>query len=212
MRRAVRYESAGRTVDEPVTKLGGDPVWLQEPQWPLSRSRDRPMPFIGQFRLDDGTGEIRLAYVFMSDENIFDLEDEEAAGEDKEDEEDEDRDDEADDNSVDGTFEPEGGENAVIIQPGGRVPSFIAVRGLRARPSFTEDHLPVDVVTADGQTPWEFLGGEPRWLQSPEPPGPGWRLVGQLSDGLGHNFGDAGIAYIFVSPDGLEGRFLWQCH
>jgi hypothetical protein len=207
MRRAVRYEPADRTIDEPVTKLGGGPVWLQEPQWPLSRSRDRPMPFLGQFRLDDGTGEVRLAYVFMSDEFVFDMEDEEAAGEDEDWDVEED-----DDNSIDDTFEPEGGENAVIIQPGGRVPSFIAVRGQRTGPSFTEDHLPVDVVTADQNTPWEFLGGEPRWLQSPELPGPGWRLVGQLSDDLGHNFGDAGIAYVFVSPDGLEGRFLWQCH
>jgi len=27
----------------------------------------------------------------------------------------------------------------------------------------------------------------------------------------GHNFGDAGVGYIFVSPDCIEGRFRWQC-
>ena len=25
------------------------------------------------------------------------------------------------------------------------------------------------------------------------------------------NFGDAGVGYAFLSPDGKEGRFLWQC-
>ena len=203
MRRAVRYEPAGGAIDAPVTKLGGEPTWLREPQWPLSRSRNRPMPFIGQFRLDDGTGEARLAYVFMSDLFIFDLEDEEGAGDDLGDEYDE---------AIDDTFLPDGGENAVIIQPDGRIPSFVVVRDQRTGPSFTEDHLPVDVVSGDEDPPWEFLGGDPVWLQGPESPGAGWRLVGQLTDRLGHNFGDAGVAYIFVSPDGAEGRFLWQCH
>ncbi|WP_430790279.1 hypothetical protein [Actinoplanes sp. G11-F43] len=161
------------------------------------------MPFLGQFRLDDGDGEIRLAYVFMSDLFLFDMEDEEAGVE-------EDGDDDGD--AVDDTFEPEGGENAVIIQPDGRVPSFVVVRRQRTGPAFTEDHLPVDVEPAGAGTPWEFLGGEPVWLQDPAPPGPGWRLVGQLTDRLGHNFGDGGVAYVFVSPDGTEGRFLWQCH
>ncbi|WP_229074375.1 hypothetical protein [Actinoplanes sp. DH11] len=209
MRRVVRYEPAGNAVREPVTKLGGEPTWLQEPQWPLSRSRNRPMPFIGQFRLDDGTGDVRVAYVFMSDLFIFDMEDEEAADDDEE------RvDGEEEDNAyaIDGTSEPDGGENAVIIQPGGRVPSFVDVQGQRAGSAFTEDHLPVDVASDEGDMPLEFLGGDPVWLQSPEPPGPDWQLVGQLSDRLGHNFGDGGVAYIFVSADGAEGRFLWQCH
>jgi hypothetical protein len=40
-----------------------------------------------------------------------------------------------------------------------------------------------------------------------------WQLVVQLTDGLPFyvSFGDAGIGYAFVSPDGKEGRFLWQC-
>lgn len=61
------------------------------------------------------------------------------------------------------------------------------------------------------EDPWDFLGGDPVWRQGNETPGPGWRLVAQLSDGLGYNFGDDGTGYIFVSPDGFEGRFLWQC-
>ena len=108
MRRVVRYEPAGRAIDAPVTKLGGEPAWLQEPQWPLSRSRNRPMPFIGQFRLDDGTGETRLAYVFMSDLFIFDMEDEEDTGDDLDDENDE---------AIDDTFvSPDGAEGRFLWQ------------------------------------------------------------------------------------------------
>jgi hypothetical protein len=80
------------------------------------------------------------------------------------------------------TFEPESGENAVIIQPGGRVPAFVTVRNVRTGLSFTEDHLPVDVESGAAETQQEFLGGEPLWLQRSESPGFGWRLIGQLTD------------------------------
>jgi hypothetical protein len=86
------------------------------------------------------------------------------------------------------------------------------------------------------------LGGVPRWIQSPdEAPKPDWRFVGQL-DGTysfhskpteslswisedyeryegrthlaqGPNFGDGGIAYLFLQKtDGVpEGCVFWQC-
>jgi len=86
------------------------------------------------------------------------------------------------------------------------------------------------------------LGGGPRWLQSPQDgPGKGFRFVGQLDSvysfltpphqalgwidadaarfegrshaGAGPNFGDGGIAYIFLqlTADLPLGRLLWQC-
>lgn len=68
MRRAVRFEPTDQAISTPVTKLGGQPVWLRTPQWPLSTSRNEPMSFIGQFRLDsDSDGGARIAYVFMTD-------------------------------------------------------------------------------------------------------------------------------------------------
>ena len=81
-------KGAGEPVTEPVLKLGGQPVWLAEPQWPLSLEYGEPMTFIGQFPVADG-----LAYLFMT---------------------------RADDYAP-YAAEPEGGENAVIIQPGGRL-------------------------------------------------------------------------------------------
>ncbi len=76
-----------------VTKFGGQPTWWDEPQWPLSRATGHPMRFICQIALDpDLFGDIpgRMAYLFMTDEE----------------------------NDVDGTWQPEGGENALLIQPG----------------------------------------------------------------------------------------------
>lgn len=76
----------------PVTKLGGQPVWISEPQWPLSRALGAPMRFIGQFALAPdlfGSCEAQLAYLFMTDTDIF----------------------------VNGTWLPDGGENASSFSP-----------------------------------------------------------------------------------------------
>ncbi len=183
----VEFVPVGRAVAEPVTKVGGRPVWLDAPQWPLSEESGEPMEFIGQFELPGD----RLAYVFMAAD-------------------------------VSDTFAPEGGENAVIVQPGGRVPDFVAgVRELASGPSVGDDHLAVPgKPDEDGET-WQFLGGpgvEPLWLQGEETPGEEegepWTLLVQLDATalpVDVDFGDAGIGYAFLSPDGGEGRFLWQC-
>ncbi|HEY2345075.1 MAG TPA: DUF1963 domain-containing protein [Xanthomonadaceae bacterium] len=61
----------------------------------MSRSTGKPMRFIGQVALDasvfPGAGG-KIAYVFMTEEDEW----------------------------VDSTWEPDGGENAVVIQPGGK--------------------------------------------------------------------------------------------
>src|SRR5262249_52531231 len=80
-------------IREPITKFGGQPVWLTEAQWPISAKTEKPMRFICQIALSTeifGATDSRMAYIFMTD------------GEDH----------------VDGTWEPDGGENAVILQPG----------------------------------------------------------------------------------------------
>jgi hypothetical protein len=56
------FVPADRAVREAVTKVGGQPVWREQPQWPLSREAGRPMEFLGQFALEGG----RLAYLFMT--------------------------------------------------------------------------------------------------------------------------------------------------
>ena len=77
-----------------VTKFGGQPHWLEHPQWPLSRSTGQPMKFIGQIVLEKNLFPVttaKIAYLFMSD---------------------------SEDDFIDGTYEPDAGENAVILQPG----------------------------------------------------------------------------------------------
>ena len=85
--------TAAAPIAAAVTKFGGQPHWVAAPQWPLSRLTEKPMQFIAQIRLDPplfaGVGG-RMAYLFMS----------------------------GDDEYVDSTWEPDGGENALVIQPG----------------------------------------------------------------------------------------------
>jgi hypothetical protein len=199
----LEFVPADGPVREPVIKIGGQPVWLEEPQWPLSDTTGEPMQFLGQFTREGA----RLAYLFMGDED----------GE----------------GVVGGTCLPEGGENVVVIQPGGRLPDFVTVRARAEGPAVCIDHLPR---LAENDTS-VFLGGpgaEPDWIHEERYPGDGWELVVQLSSELSdwlplegltedgvtedvvpcyYAWGRSGwgTAWAFVSPDGKEGRFLWDC-
>jgi hypothetical protein len=209
----VSFHPASAPITEPVTKFGGQPVWIAEPEWPLSEETGEPMRFICQVALyPEIFGDVKgkMAYVFMTD------------GEDY----------------VDGTWEPEGGENAVIIQPNG---VNAATRPLGTGPSLYE------MKEGEGEgllqpAPCEFsvelelgddpergfeddpdgeayegvkIGGTPIFLQGEEyPEGEGWRLLLQLDSAsvpFYVNFGDAGVGYAFISEDGSRGKFLWQC-
>lgn len=101
------------------TKFGGQPDWLAAPQWPVSAEwTNRPMKFLGQIRLDqiyDEIDNITMAYLFITqpeDENdlFFDPD----------------------------IIFPDGGENALVIQPAGRIPDFISLEERRTGP--TVDH------------------------------------------------------------------------
>lgn len=92
-----------------VTKFGGQPAWHGAPQWPLSRTTGNPMRFLCQVALDERLfpGALgKMAYVFMTDEDDY----------------------------VDGTWEPDGGENAVVVQPGA-APSHVAVAARATGPT-----------------------------------------------------------------------------
>ncbi len=208
-------------ITAPVTKFGGQPAWVEEPAWPLSRSSGQPMRFIGQIALDPdlfgGDGE-RVAYLFMTDEP---------------------------DNFGAATWAPDTGENAVAVQPGDPPP--VETAALTHGPTlfglddFGDDHLEREYAVAlepsedpDPVSPeemrmwdgaqWEAheralagskIGGEPFWVQDIEvPPGGPWRLLLQLDTNdlpFSVNFGDAGVGYAFLSEDGRRGAFLWQC-
>lgn len=205
----VDFVRAEAPILEPVTKFGGAPVWVAAPQWPLSRQTGRPMHFIAQIAIDPelfGGAPGRVAYLFMTD-----------------------------DEDVDSGYDPAGGENALIIQPSDALLAVEAAALLEG-PSlfemvFANRHglgvqSPCEFAVRlaepqdDADRDWEEgdfenkIGGASIWMQFDETPGEGWRLLLQLDSAgvpFSINFGDAGVGYAFLSPDGASGLFLWQC-
>jgi hypothetical protein len=203
----IEFREADAPIREPITKFGGQPTWIDAPAWPLSRTTGRPMRFIGQVALAPNLfGDIpaRMAYLFMTDD---------------------------DEESVDGTYEPDGGENAVVLQPGRFAgPTVEQAEGptlyrmverpgaARLVPEPCEFAAALRLGEAPDDGPEDFanqVGGTPRFLQGEEYPAGGpWRLLLQLdspSVPFDINFGDAGVGYAFLSEDGTAGKFLWQC-
>jgi uncharacterized protein YwqG len=224
VRASIEFVLSSNPIPGLATKFGGQPMWVTEPQWPLSPTTGNPMRFICQIVLDQEifSGALgKMAYLFMTDE---------------------------DEEYVDGTWEPDGGENAVIIQPGEcKVPvaslahgptlyEMIEVPGkelLLPQPreyavKLTRSQDPEFRPSGSEQAPWSEdlerytsalsgnkIGGSPLFLQYDEFPGPGeWRLLLQLDSTkvpFSINFGDAGIGYAFIDASGTLGKFLYQC-
>lgn len=91
-----------------ITRFGGQPDWITAPQWPVSLQWDnRPLKFVGQIRLNDFFSElsdVTLAYIFLTQPK----------------------------DKTDPFFDPDiicpdEGENAIIIQPNGRIPEYIHI-------------------------------------------------------------------------------------
>lgn len=223
-RYSIELVESKKTIQEPVTKFGGQPVWLGEAQWPLSKSTGNPMRFICQIAIPEdvfGPCAAKMAYVFITDEGA---------------------------NYVDGTWEPDGGENTVILQPGS---TSFPTKPLKDGPTIyqmvkkmfkkllvpqpcefcvnMESSEDPDFVDEKERLKWDDckwghyaetldgnkIGGTPIFLQNTEFPGPGnWKLLLQLDSTripFYLNFGDSGIGYIFLSEDLTVGKFLWQC-
>ncbi|MFD5316968.1 hypothetical protein [Streptomyces sp. NPDC127098] len=61
------FRAPAGPVGEPVSKFGGQPVWLDEPTWPVHPRTREPLVFIGQFRVPGE--ELRLAYLFLHEDD-----------------------------------------------------------------------------------------------------------------------------------------------
>ena len=202
----IQFKRSRAPIREAVTKFGGAPVWVKHPQWPIATRTGAPMQFIAQIALDPFGFAGAVAYLFMEGEN--------GAGD---------------------TWEPEGGANAVIIQPSDALLP-VAVKGRPDGPGLFE-FKPVPqgnvrqkqdcelAVVLHGEADLELeegdeevrnkIGGVPNWLQGDETPTDGeWILLLQLNSArvpFEVDFGDAGVGYAFLSSDGKRGKFLWQC-
>jgi uncharacterized protein YwqG len=203
-----------------VTKFGGFPVWLEDPEVPLSRRTGDPMTFVGQIVVPPGLRpdeQIYVAYVFMTGAGF-------------------------DDRAME-TWNPEDGETAVILQKGTQSPTMSSTypqllkrweksdRGrvevpceyavvespVQEAPYMSFDQL--DQLSDDDQMrsfeSWRGhkIGGSPYWLQNEEFPFPDSRLLLQLEDGtypFSLNLG-TGVGYVFIDSGCQKGKLLWQC-
>jgi len=206
------------------TKFGGQPDWVTEPEWPISKRTGKPMRFICQTNLKDvGLTNIdaKVAYLFMTD----------------------------DDKSREllRTWEPDGGENAMILQPGDnkvatetrtvgpslRKSTAAANNEVRRRNEFPiREFVPntrrrtlkefecsvglVEITETEACADSEVmnkLGGKPVFLQNDEyPSDANWDLLIQLDSltlPFSINLGD-GVGYGFISEDRKTAKFLWQ--
>jgi hypothetical protein len=120
-RREMAWRHSSRSIRAPLAKLGGQPFWLDDPFWPLSSGYGSPMTFVGQVPLPGP--DLGLSYLFITQ----------------------------DDDATAEVYEAEGGENALLVQPGGRIPSFLAGTSDRTGPTLWrrgadwEDHIPVEL-------------------------------------------------------------------
>lgn len=117
-----------------ITKFGGQPDWISEPLWPVSTAWDnRPLKFIGQVKLNDfydGLKDLTLAYIFMTQP--------------------EDREDSFYDPDI---IFPDEGENAVIIQPNGKIPKYIHIENLRTGPTVDSEKIWIPQTTKMEEMP-----------------------------------------------------------
>jgi len=215
----VEWKPAERPIKKPVTKFGGQPVWIDKPQWPLSREKPWPMRFIGQVALKPelfGRTRAKMAYLFAKiDEWPL----------------------------VDWIVEiassyPDQGANAVILQPGGKC--LVEVdRSLDKGPTlYTEDGYPCEytVRTKKEKDPmllceddWDLLseresskcfhttwgdkiGGIPCPIQGEQWPDQSnrWQLLVQLHASPREEFeiDISGMLYAFISKDGRQAVML----
>jgi uncharacterized protein YwqG len=68
-RESIEFTASRPPITQPVTKFGGQPVWIDEPQWPVSKSTGNPMRFICQIAIDPARFSpiaARMAYLFTS--------------------------------------------------------------------------------------------------------------------------------------------------
>jgi hypothetical protein len=224
---------AEQPITEPITKIGGAPVFFQPVEWPCCQNCGHEMGFLMQIRLDTPlrfSDSYAMAYVFMCA----------TVGPDY---------------GSCPTWEPHTGANAVILQPHSAHPFMPLIPDQIPRhdriPDYTVELRPSQEPIIREPDTQHFvdkdevaktymrlreqvqsatkIGGTPAWVQGEEVPtcaqcGGPMKYVAQLNYfgawdedqhyWIGPNFGDAGNSYVFLcekecSPNGAA--FLWQC-
>jgi HEAT repeats/PBS lyase HEAT-like repeat len=198
-------EAVDQAIVEPVSKFGGQPVWIGEPTWPLSVD-GAPTTFMAQFAVPGREG---LAYLFLDDAAV-------ETGEGW------------------GKVIVRPGPVPVPFLIAATGPTFWTdmpgperylsrriAREVESRvvlePGLDfDDWAIVDddpEAGRDDERDWNKIGGNPRWLQGDEmPEEPGWRFLFQFTAAkVGHEFADGAEVYGLIHDDG-RGRFIVHSH
>jgi hypothetical protein len=203
-------EAVDEPIVEPVSKFGGQPVWIGDPTWPLSVD-GAPATFLAQFTIPGRDG---LAYVFLDDAFIQTA---------------------ADIHWGVVIVHPGPVSVPCVATPTGptfwtdstetpepkrylsrRIPRQVESRiVLEAGLDFDDwDVLNLDPETSrDDDRDWNKIGGNPRWLQGDETPDePGWHFLFQFTAGkVGHELADGAEVYGLIHDDG-RGRLIVHSH
>lgn len=203
---SLQLQPALMPIDRPITKFGGQPVWLGSPTWPLG-SDGAPMTFMAQFAVPNVEG---MAYLFV------------------------DLSEETWESPYDGSallMQPGPVPEHHVLQPTG--PTYASavceldryVPRVRARrteylplledgiePADWEEFDRVRVDDRDDDRDWNKMGGSPRYLQGGPPDPGGLRFLFQFTARhVGHEMGDAAQCYGFID-DARRGYFLIESH
>ena len=193
-------------IDRPITKFGGQPVWIGSPTWPLGSDR-APMTFMAQFSLPGVDG---MAYLFIDPSE------------------------ETWESPYDGSallMQPGPVPDRHVVQATG--PTYASavseldryVPRLRTRrteytplledgvePPDWEDFDRAREDDRDDDRDWNKIGGSPRYLQGGPPDPGGLRFLFQFTaNQVGHEMGDAAQCYGFID-DARRGYFLIESH
>ncbi|MGW0664506.1 hypothetical protein [Streptodolium elevatio] len=201
------------------TRLGGLPYWLAAPQWPVDPYTNELASFMGQFRVrvgdggdGDGHGD-RVVYLFalgFSGEHATVVQ---PGGQVTK--------------SVEtraAAIGPTALERVHLIRVDEEVDFAQVERDLAPVEGEDEDDREVRLEelldelrkNAAGSIRMNQLGGPdvvPVWLQGDDLPGEDWQLVAQLDSyqlPFEVNFGDNGVGYLFLAPDGENAEFFFQ--
>jgi len=203
---SLQLQPTSMPIDRPITKFGGQPVWIGSPTWPLG-SDGEPMTFMAQFSFPGVDG---MAYLFI------DPSEEEWAS------------------PYDGSallMQPGPVPDRHVVQAAG--PTYASgfteldryVPRLRTRrteyvPTLEEGREPVDWADLgayldderDDDRDWNKVGGSPRYLQGGPPDPEGLRFLFQFTaDRVGHELGDAAECYGLIDEE-RRGYFLIESH
>jgi hypothetical protein len=193
-------------IDRPITKFGGQPVWIGSPAWPLGSDRE-PMTFMAQFCVPGVDG---MAYLFIDPSE------------------------ETWESPYDGSAllmqpgplpehhvgQATGPTYASSFSELDRYVPRLRTRRIEYAPLLEEgveppnwedfDHDRDD--DRDDDRDWNKIGGSPRYLQGGPPDPEGLRFLFQFTaNHVGHEMGDAAECYGFID-DARRGYFLTESH